>query len=136
MTLAVAGYAKDELTITSQQNLLIVASKKPEPQGGEYLYRGMAGAAFERRFNLADYVKVANARLENGLLTIELVRELRDLGYSVPVIFMTGSPDDTFRRAARALQCACFFPKPFPAQDMLAAIERASAHQPQLEKCA
>ena len=78
VTLAVAGYAKDELSITSQQNLLIVAGKKPEPQGGEYLYRGMAGTTFERRFNLADYVKVANARLENGLLTIELVRELPD----------------------------------------------------------
>jgi len=75
--------------------------------------------------------------IELGDITgIELVRELRDLGYSFPVVFMTGSPDDTFRRAARALECSAFFAKPFPAADMLAAIERASAHPPQLRKCA
>jgi molecular chaperone IbpA len=78
VTLAVAGFTADELTVTSEPNLLIVSGKKAEPQEREYLYKGIATRAFERRFNLADYVKVTAAHLENGFLTIELVRELPD----------------------------------------------------------
>jgi molecular chaperone IbpA len=76
VTLAAAGFTPDELSITSQPNLLVVAGKKAEAQGVSYLHQGIAGRAFERRFSLADHVKVTAARLENGLLTIELVREL------------------------------------------------------------
>lgn len=76
ITVAVAGFAPDELSITSQPNLLVITGKKAERQGGSYLYQGIAGRAFERRFSLAEHVKVSAARLENGLLTIELVREL------------------------------------------------------------
>jgi molecular chaperone IbpA len=79
ITLAAAGFTADELSITSQPNLLTVAGKKAARQGGEYLHRGIASRAFERRFSLADYVQVLGARLENGVLTIELVRELPDL---------------------------------------------------------
>jgi len=76
ITLAVAGFVPDELSITSQPNLLVVSGKKAEGQGGSYLHQGIAGRAFERRFSLAEHVKVTAAHLENGLLIIELVREV------------------------------------------------------------
>jgi molecular chaperone IbpA len=75
ITMAVAGFAESELTITHEPNLLVVTGDKPE-QEGDYLHRGIPGTSFERRFELADHVKVANANLQNGLLTIELVREV------------------------------------------------------------
>jgi molecular chaperone IbpA len=75
IAMAVAGFSESELTITHQPNLLIVAGNKPETDG-EYLHRGIPGASFERRFELADHVKVAHADLQNGLLTISLVREV------------------------------------------------------------
>jgi molecular chaperone IbpA len=55
---------------------LIVSGKKAEVPGGPYLYQGIAGRAFERKFNLAEYVRATGARLENGLLIIELVRDV------------------------------------------------------------
>ena len=76
VTVAVAGFTPDELSITSQPNVLVVTGRKAENQGGSYLHQGIAGRAFERRFSLAEHVKVTAARLENGLLTIELLREL------------------------------------------------------------
>jgi molecular chaperone IbpA len=75
ITMAVAGFSESELSITHQPNLLIVAGNKPEEEG-EYLHRGIPGTSFERRFELADHVKVAKADLQNGLLTISLVREV------------------------------------------------------------
>ena len=75
ITMAVAGFSESELTITHQPNLLIVAGTKPESDG-EYLHRGIPGTSFERRFELADHVKVAHADLQNGLLAISLVREV------------------------------------------------------------
>jgi molecular chaperone IbpA len=75
ITMAVAGFSDAELTITHQPNLLIVAGDKPE-EDGDYLHRGIPGSSFERRFELADHVKVSGASLQNGLLTIMLVREL------------------------------------------------------------
>ncbi|HET6158000.1 MAG TPA: Hsp20 family protein [Dongiaceae bacterium] len=75
ITMAVAGFAESQLTITHEPNLLVVMGDKPE-QEGDYLHRGIPGTSFERRFELADHVKVANANLQNGLLTIELVREV------------------------------------------------------------
>lgn len=81
ITMAVAGFGRDELDIVSEQNTLTVSGNKHEPseaeQGDrEFLYRGIANRSFERRFQLADHVKVAGADLENGLLHIELQREL------------------------------------------------------------
>jgi molecular chaperone IbpA len=75
ITMAVVGFSDSELNITHQPNLLIVAGNKPETEG-EYLHRGIPGTSFERRFELADHVKVAKADLQNGLLTISLVREV------------------------------------------------------------
>ena len=75
ITMAVAGFSDSELTITHQPNLLIVAGNKPEEEG-DYLHRGIPSTSFERRFELADHVKVANADLRNGLLTVSLIREV------------------------------------------------------------
>ena len=77
VTLAIAGFKPEDLDITAQQNLLVIAGKKaPEAQNGQYLHVGIAQRGFERRFELADYVRVEAANLEDGLLVIDLVREV------------------------------------------------------------
>ena len=76
ITLAVAGFSQDELTITQEPNLLVVRGAKTGEETAQYLHRGIAGRTFERRFELADHVRVTGASLENGLLTIDLMREL------------------------------------------------------------
>jgi len=75
ITLAVAGFAPNEIEIVAQQNQLTVTGKRAEDADkGEYLHRGIATRAFERRFKLADFIEVGNARFEHGLLSIELKR--------------------------------------------------------------
>ena len=76
ITMAVAGFRRDELDVTLERNVLIVNGQKPPEDDVQYLHRGIAGRSFQRRFELADYVKVATATLENGLLTIDLKREI------------------------------------------------------------
>ena len=77
IVMAIAGFGRDELTLTDRPNLLIVSgAKKGGPTDSVYLHKGIAEREFERRFELADHVKVAHASLENGLLTIELQREV------------------------------------------------------------
>lgn len=76
ITMAVAGFTEDELDITHEPNMLVVSGAKSGEDEGEYLHRGIANRAFQRRFDLADHVKVSGAKLENGLLTIELKREI------------------------------------------------------------
>ncbi len=78
ISMAVAGFTQDNLTITQEQNMLMVAGQKSDEgeANGQYLHRGIAARAFQRRFELADHVKVVGASLVNGLLTIELKREL------------------------------------------------------------
>jgi len=79
ITMAVAGFSEAELSITSEDNKLFVKGEKAEEEETEdtrYLYRGIATRSFERRFNLADHVRVSDARLDNGLLHIELEREV------------------------------------------------------------
>ncbi|HWJ73497.1 MAG TPA: Hsp20 family protein [Kaistia sp.] len=78
ITMAVAGFSDKELSIESRQNALTVKGEKKveEGQNGEVLYRGIAGRSFERRFQLADHVEVRGASLENGLLHVDLVREI------------------------------------------------------------
>ncbi|MAF48896.1 MAG: Hsp20 family protein [Rhodospirillales bacterium] len=77
ITMAVAGFGEDDLDIVIKENELSV-SGKIDQDGGEakYLHRGIANRSFERRFDIADHVKVTGANLDNGLLTIDLVREL------------------------------------------------------------
>jgi len=76
ITMAVAGFTENELHLTYEPNLLVVSGTKPDDKDRQYLHRGIAGRAFERRFELADHVKVTGAKLENGLLTIDLAREV------------------------------------------------------------
>lgn len=75
ITLAVAGFRPDEIEVVAQQNLLTVTGKRAEENGkGEYLHRGIAARAFERHFQLADFIEAGGASFENGLLTIALKR--------------------------------------------------------------
>ncbi len=77
ITMAVAGFAEDEISIVAQENTLSVSGKaKTAEEQSEFLYRGIAGRAFERRFVLADHIVVEGATLENGLLHVDLVREV------------------------------------------------------------
>jgi molecular chaperone IbpA len=78
ITMAVAGFSENDISITSEQNrLLVTGTRNDEPEEqGEYLHRGIANRSFERRFNLADHVNVLGASLENGLLHIDLEREI------------------------------------------------------------
>lgn len=76
ITMAVAGFSRDELSMTQERNMLVVSGQKSGEDTGEYLHRGIAGRTFQRRFQLADHVRVTGARLENGLLTIDLKREI------------------------------------------------------------
>ena len=81
--LAVAGFKPNEIDITAQQNVLIVTGRKNEetpdgnsPGGSDYIYRGIANRSFERRFALADHIQVRGADMKDGLLSVELVREI------------------------------------------------------------
>ncbi|OUD09022.1 heat-shock protein [Marivivens niveibacter] len=76
VTLAVAGFAEDDLTIELRENTLFVSGAKDKEPETTYLHRGIATRAFNRRFHLADHVQVTNAALENGLLHIDLKREV------------------------------------------------------------
>ena len=76
IAMAVAGFSDDELTITQERNMLFVAGQKASSDEVHYLHRGIAGRSFQRRFELADHVKVVGAGLVNGLLTIDLKREI------------------------------------------------------------
>lgn len=79
ITLAVAGFKPDEIDVTAQQNLLIVSGRKAEQEDdGNFIHRGIAARSFERRFALGDYVQVKSAEMKDGLLSIELAREIPD----------------------------------------------------------
>ena len=96
ITLAVAGFKRDEIDIVAQQNMLTITGRKAENRNrdGNFLHVGIATRAFERRFELADFVHVTSADLSDGLLSIELVREIPeamkprkiDIGGSTPTI--------------------------------------------------
>jgi molecular chaperone IbpA len=74
--MAVAGFTQEELELSFQENLLTVKGSKQADTERNYLYQGIAERGFERRFQLADYVRVKGADLKNGLLHIDLVREV------------------------------------------------------------
>ncbi len=77
ITMAVAGFSSDDLDVTVEDNTLKITGRaRAEREGARYLHRGIAGRAFERRFDLAEHIKVVGADLKDGLLDIELAREI------------------------------------------------------------
>jgi molecular chaperone IbpA len=78
ITIAVAGFTEQDLDLSFQSNLLSVTGKRDARDAEGYLHRGIASRPFEHRFELADHVRVTGAELNNGLLSIELVREIPD----------------------------------------------------------
>lgn len=93
ITLAVAGFARDDIEITAQQNLLLVSGKKDAAtDNANFLHLGIANRSFERRFELADFVFVEDARLNDGLLVIDLVREVPEAMKPKKIGIKTGAP--------------------------------------------
>jgi molecular chaperone IbpA len=93
ITLAVAGFGRDEIDITAQQNLLLVTGRKDDKATGpNFLHVGIATRSFERRFELADFVFVEDARLSDGLLVIDLVREVPEAMKPKTIAIKTGAP--------------------------------------------
>jgi molecular chaperone IbpA len=76
ITLAVAGFSPEDILVTAEQNVVTIEASKAEKAEREYLYRGISARHFRRQFSLADYVQVKSAAFENGLLKIELFREI------------------------------------------------------------
>lgn len=92
ITMALAGFTESELTIQSEPNSLIITGKKAEETAErKFLHQGIAARNFERRFQLADHVRVDSARLENGLLHVDLVREIPEAMKPRTIRIETGS---------------------------------------------
>ena len=110
LTMAVAGFSGDELDITAQENTLVVTGKaKKDEDENRYLHRGIARRAFERRFSLADHIKVVGASLVNGMLHVDLVHEVPEAAKPRKIQIGTGQAEqvtapqqeqDTQRKAA------------------------------------
>ncbi len=94
ISLALAGFAPDEITITAEQNLLTVQGCKANKGDHDYLYQGISARPFRRVFKLADYVQVKSAVFENGLLKIALVRELPEAMKPRKIAINTGNNDN------------------------------------------
>ncbi|MBA67659.1 MAG: heat-shock protein Hsp20 [Rhizobiales bacterium] len=74
ITLAVAGFTENDLDVTTEENQLIIRGRQSEPEGRDYLYRGIAARQFQRTFVLAEGMQVVGAELKNGLLAVDLIR--------------------------------------------------------------
>jgi molecular chaperone IbpA len=100
--LAVAGFKPEEIDITAQQNVLIVTGRKNEEtgdKGSDSIYRGIANRSFERRFALADHIQVRGADLKDGLLAVELVREIPEAMKPTKISIGSGSEERQERSA-------------------------------------
>ena len=101
LTMAVAGFSPDELDVTVQQNSLVVTGKaKKDEHESRYLHRGIARRAFERHFSLADHIKVAGASLVNGMLHVDLVREVPEAMKPRKIAIATAQPEVVEKKAA------------------------------------
>jgi len=93
ITMAVAGFSQDELEIVQRENTLVVVGKQAkDAENRQFLYRGIAGRQFERRFQLADHIKVVGANLVNGLLNIDLKREIPEAAKPRTIPIETAAP--------------------------------------------
>lgn len=104
VTIAVAGFAADDLDVQVQDNTLVLSgSRKDEDEDVAYLHRGIAGRAFKKQFRLADHVRVDGAWLNNGLLTVDLVRELPESMKPRRIEISRGAPVELFAKAKRLI---------------------------------
>jgi molecular chaperone IbpA len=94
VSLALAGFTPEEIAITIEQNVLTVEGRKAEKGDHHYLYQGISGRPFRRVFNLADYVQVKGASFEDGLLRIELVREVPEAMRPRQIPIVSGPGND------------------------------------------
>jgi molecular chaperone IbpA len=97
ISLAVAGFSPDDISITAEQNVVTIEGSKTDKAERDFLYRGISTRTFRRQFNLADYVQVKRAAFDNGLLKIELVRELPE-AMKPRRIAINGSPADNVQK--------------------------------------
>ena len=97
ITVAVAGFGESELSLEAKENTLTIKGEKQVKQdnSGEVLYQGIAARAFERRFQLADYVQVTGAKLENGLLHVDLTRVIPEAKKPRQIPIASGRPAKT-----------------------------------------
>ena len=102
ISLAVAGFSPDEISITAEQNVVTIEGTKTEKAEREFLYRGISTRAFKRQFNLADYVQVKDASFNNGLLKIELVREIPEAMKPRRIAIKGASKDNVHQIEAKA----------------------------------
>jgi molecular chaperone IbpA len=102
ITLALAGFTPDEISITAEQNVLTVEGSQGQKSDGEYLYQGISARPFRRVFNLADYVQVKGASFEQGLLKIELVREVPEAMKPRKIAIGNGAPAKTIEQKKAA----------------------------------
>jgi len=103
ISVAVSGFSQNEISIVAKENTLTIKGEKAaneNGQSGEVLYRGIASRAFERQFQLADFVQVKNASLENGLLHVDLVREIPEAKKPRKIPITTPAPQVTEQVAA------------------------------------
>jgi molecular chaperone IbpA len=101
LTMAVAGFGAEDLEITAKEGALIVTGKaRKEDEDKHYLHRGIARRAFERRFQLADHIRVAGASLDNGLLHVDLVREVPEALKPRKIEIASGTQPQTLEQKA------------------------------------
>jgi molecular chaperone IbpA len=100
LTMAVAGFSPDEVDVTVHQNTLLVTGKaKKEEDESRFLHRGIARRAFERRFSLADHIKVVGASLDNGMLHVDLVHEVPEEAKPRKIEIVRGQPQSAPQQA-------------------------------------
>jgi len=102
LSLAVAGFSPNEISITAEQNVVTIEAGKTERAEREYIFRGISTRAFKRQFSLADYVQVKSASFDNGLLTIELVREIPEAMKPRRIAINGSAPDNVQRLETKA----------------------------------
>ena len=102
ITLALAGFVPEEITITAEHSVLTVEGRKSEKNDRQYLYQGISTLPFRRAFNLADYVQVKGATFESGLLKIALVRQVPEAMKAHRIAITSAPADSSDRQIKRA----------------------------------
>ena len=101
LTMAVAGFSPEEVDVTVQENSLLVTGKaKKDGEESRYLHRGIARRTFERRFSLADHIKVVGATLQNGMLHVDLVHEVPEAAKPRKIQIGSGQPEQLTQKQA------------------------------------